>query len=58
MYREIFAPILLSPYRPNCKRANLRLGEFYVAKNISVKTTASGRIQEGATPFAIVEGRK
>lgn len=34
------------------------MGEFYVANKISVNTTVTGWIQDGAKPFASVKGGK
>lgn len=53
VYMDIFAPF---HFHPRFQGANLRLGEFNVMKNVSGNTTATGRIQDWAKPFATLKG--
>lgn len=58
IYTDIYI-LYKEKYSPHCcQRANLRMGEFYVANKISVNTTVPGRIQDRAKPFASVKGGK
>lgn len=58
LYTGKYSPLFyFCPFRSR-QRANLRLGELFITNNISVNTTASGRIQDGAKLLACVKGRK
>lgn len=58
LYREIFVTVLFSPpFVLVVSGQSLRLDEFkYLKFNISFFTTVLLRIQDGARPFASVEG--
>lgn len=54
VYKEIFAPFLLSPRSPSLSARELKTKQIRISQIISFKnTTVSGRIQDGAKPFEV-----
>lgn len=59
VYREIFAPLLISPLSPSLSLGKYKIGRIPLSQTIfSLFTTSSGQIQDEAKLFASEKGRR